>query len=168
MSQSEPASYGFVDLLLPTAIILGVIYADVATFVNLTNWRARMPIPYSIYDNFRMFQVFDSWEKENVEFEVDVLVVDFDDPAVAPRWIEFDLRDYYSGPLSDTRVRISRVLRVENQRTRLAEEIKRVYRSKHPDAIVERVRFFQVTWPKSTAGYLAEKDKANRQLVLQQ
>jgi hypothetical protein len=148
---------------LTTLLIVAVLYSDIASIVNLTNWSLRFPIPQSVFRAFAMFRVFDSWDDENVEFVAEVEVLPLDGSRGGSTRRPFDLYAYFPAPPADARVRISGLFRRDAEG--LMSEIQRVYEQSHPGEIVDRVRLYVERWPKSAAGYEVNRDLAARRPI---
>ena len=149
--------------LLPTVLILGMIYADVAAIANLTNWSIRLPVPQTVFRYFAMFRVFDSWDDENSEYVAEVKLLQLEPMPEASEWRRFDLYALFPAPPADARIRIGGIFR--RDAASVMGEIWDAYEQSHPGEIVDSVRIYIERWPKSAAGYEAARKQATRQLI---
>jgi len=150
--------------LLPSVLIVAVLYANVTVIVRPVTWQLLgwegPPIPAWAGDALHVFGVF--WTYESINRDVQVEGFRTGD---RPRWIRLDVRELmpFSRGERMSRLWADRRIGTFPQRTReqaLAFQARRIrerWNRTHPEDHLSRIRIVEQTWPRSHEGYEAEK-----------
>lgn len=157
--------------LLPSIIVVGVFYFNIAALFPSVGIRIELPRPRFADRLFRMFGLFSYYKTSNHGFEALGRLTGSENDDEGERWTPIDVYQFFPRTLGEANRRIylygirddpQRKQRVYHQ---MLERMTRRHNRHHPDQSVDQMRLYMTNWPLSTRGYWAEFESRKRELI---
>lgn len=162
---------GFVRRTAVGAVVGIVFYLNAAALLSSSGVRIDLPRPWYADRLFQIFSLFSYYTSNNYGFEAVARVAGSADSPHGERWIPIDLYEYFPQTVGEANRRLFQYsfrnapARKQAGHYAMIDRIKVLHNREPGGERIDRIRFYRLSWPKSTKGYRGEYDSRRRELV---